>query len=295
MKAPVEPAGRSGTTVVNVASVPQRSPFRYPGGKSWLIPTVRTWLGSLPRKPRLFVEPFAGGGSISLTVAFEQLATRVIMVELDPEIGAVWSAILQGDAERLAKRISGFNLTQESVRLELGSSPRTVERRAFQTILKNRVFHGGILAPGSGMLKRGENGRGLHSRWYPDTLAKRITDAGTLREKIEFVEGDGLSVVSQLKSRTGAVFFIDPPYTVSGKGAGKRLYRYHELDHERLFQLCKTLSGDFLMTYDDDRDVRELARMNGFETKTIPMRNTHHHTKCELLVGRDLSWVRTAK
>lgn len=24
--------------VVNVASVPQRSPFRYPGGKTWLVP-----------------------------------------------------------------------------------------------------------------------------------------------------------------------------------------------------------------------------------------------------------------
>lgn len=27
--------------VVNVASVPQRSPFRYPGGKTWLVPVVR--------------------------------------------------------------------------------------------------------------------------------------------------------------------------------------------------------------------------------------------------------------
>jgi len=26
--------------VINVASVPQRSPFRYPGGKTWLIPTI---------------------------------------------------------------------------------------------------------------------------------------------------------------------------------------------------------------------------------------------------------------
>jgi DNA adenine methylase len=30
--------------VINVASVPKRSPFRYPGGKTWLIPTVRNWL-----------------------------------------------------------------------------------------------------------------------------------------------------------------------------------------------------------------------------------------------------------
>ena len=28
--------------VVNVASVQQRSPFRYPGGKTWLVPTDST-------------------------------------------------------------------------------------------------------------------------------------------------------------------------------------------------------------------------------------------------------------
>ena len=28
-------------SIVNVASVPQRSPFRYPGGKTWLIPIAR--------------------------------------------------------------------------------------------------------------------------------------------------------------------------------------------------------------------------------------------------------------
>lgn len=32
--------------VVNVASVPQRSPFRYPGGKTWLVPTARRWFSS---------------------------------------------------------------------------------------------------------------------------------------------------------------------------------------------------------------------------------------------------------
>jgi len=29
---------------VNVASVPLRSPFRYPGGKTWLVPQLRSWL-----------------------------------------------------------------------------------------------------------------------------------------------------------------------------------------------------------------------------------------------------------
>lgn len=36
---------------VNVASVLQRSLFRYPGGKTWFVPTFRRWIASQPVKP----------------------------------------------------------------------------------------------------------------------------------------------------------------------------------------------------------------------------------------------------
>ncbi len=74
---------------VNVASVPQRSPFRYPGGKTWFVPTFRHWMTQIYPKPSTLVEPFAGGGIISLTALFENLVERVVMVELDDEIAAV--------------------------------------------------------------------------------------------------------------------------------------------------------------------------------------------------------------
>jgi DNA adenine methylase len=76
--------------IINVASVPQRSPFRYPGGKTWLVPRIRKWLASRPMIAREFVEPFAGGGIVSLTVAAENLAQHVTMVELDEQVAAVW-------------------------------------------------------------------------------------------------------------------------------------------------------------------------------------------------------------
>jgi len=57
--------------IVNVASVPQRSPFRYPGGKTWLVPYVRMWLKARPHPIEELIEPFAGGGIVGLTAAFE--------------------------------------------------------------------------------------------------------------------------------------------------------------------------------------------------------------------------------
>ena len=276
---------------VNVASVPQRSPFRYPGGKTWFVPLFRRWIQSFAVSPRVLVEPFAGGGIISLTAAFERLADRVVLVELDNQIAAVWETILGGDADWLARRIVSFNLSTESAKTELARKPSSRRELAFQTILKNRTAHGGILADGAGVIKHGENGKGIHSRWYPQTIAKRISNIALVGERIRFDHGDAFAALSELKNNERAVFFIDPPYTAGGKRAGSRLYTHNEVDHARLFSVCEQLRGDFLLTYDNADEVRVLALRHGFDARPIAMKNTHHAEMTELLIGRDLRWM----
>lgn len=280
--------------VINVASVPQRSPFRYPGGKTWLIPRIRQWLGTLSYYPTKLIEPFTDGGIVSLTVAAEQLAEHVYMVELDPLVAAVWETILEdaGGGEWLANQIVAFDLTLEAVKTELAKTDLSIRQLAFQAILKNRVNRGGIMAPGAGLVKTGEAGKGLRSRWYPETLHKRILDIVKLRDKINFIHGDGLAIMQQYAKDDHVVFFIDPPYTVSSKRAGSRLYTYPDIDHVQLFQIANELTGDFLITYDDAEEVRELAKQYDFDMQTVAMKNTHNSTMQELLIGRNLDWIR---
>lgn len=281
--------------VVNVASVPQRSPFRYPGGKTWLVPRLRQWLQSQPARPREFIEPFAGGGIAGLTTAFENRAQWVTMAERDEQVAAVWRVILQqpGGGEWLADRIVNFDLTPENAQQVLCKPEPNLREVAFRTLLKNRINHGGILAPGVGTLKHGENGKGIKSRWYPETLRKRILAIVSQRDTIQFIEGDGMQLLEANANRADVVFFIDPPYTAIGKGkrAGTRLYKYNELDHEELFRIVSTLKGDFLMTYDNAPGVLNLAKKFSFSTRIIAMKNTHHTEMKELLIGRNLSWV----
>ncbi len=276
--------------IVNVASVRHLSPFRYPGGKTWLVPLIRQWL---KRRPTEFIEPFAGGGIISLTVASEELSRHVTMAELDNQVAAVWKTILvNNEAEWLAEKIISFELTLESVLKELARPPESTGQKAFQTILKNRTFHGGIIASGSAPVRRGENGRGVKSRWYAETLRKRILNIAAFSERITFIEGDGLELIKQNAHRSDVAFFIDPPYTAAGKRAGRRLYTHCELNHEELFDSVDTVSGDFLMTYDTAEGVQELARKHNFDTERVAMKNTHHARMAELLIGRNLDWAR---
>ncbi|TAG24208.1 MAG: DNA adenine methylase [Cytophagia bacterium] len=272
--------------VVNVASVPQRSPFRYPGGKTWLIPIVRKWLKQTPKPAPILIEVFAGGGIVSLTAAFEKLAEHVTMVEIDEEVAAVWEVILNGKNGWLAEKIYNYDLTYNNVKAELEKPNKALQDVAFCTILKNRVFHGGILAKGSGMIKNGENGKGLTSRWYPKTLRDRILAIDYIKNKITFIAGDAFEVLEKNVANPAAYFFIDPPYTI----AGRRLYNHYDIDHEQLFKLTAQIAGKFMLTYDDTPEIRQLAAKYQLQYRTIPMKTTLHFQKNELIIADNFDW-----
>jgi DNA adenine methylase len=192
-----------------------------------------------------------------------------------------------GGAEWLGDAIMGFQLTAESTRSAIAQADESMKSRAFATIIRNRVNRGGILANGASFIKNGENGKGITSRWYPETLRRRILTIAQVKHRINFIEGDGFEVCEKNANREDVVYFIDPPY----RAAGQRLYRYSEIDDEALFDLAHRLQGNFLITYDDASEVRTMASRCGFETRLIAMKNTHHAKKTELIIGKDLTWL----
>ncbi len=281
------PAENSHEGVTNVSSVPQRSPFRYPGGKTWLVPTARKWFGQAMAESHLF-EPFAGGGIISLTAIAEGYFRHATMVELDDDMAAAWETIFSDvECDWLVNSVRTFVVTGENINDSIIQSKQGTKERGFATIVRNRTNHGGILAKGSGMIKTGEGGRGLASRWYPDTLARRIGEANALRNRITFVHGDAFDIIEQNLDNKHAFFFIDPPYTV----AGKRLYNHYDVDHRHIFELASQMRGHFLLTYDDTCEVRAFADSFGLPYMTIPMQTTHLVTKEELLISDNFDWL----
>lgn len=272
-------------SITNVASVTKRSLFRYPGGKTWLVPELRAWFASLQTRPRLLIEPFCGGGIVSLTAVAEGLVERAILAELDPHVSAVWQTALN-EHEWLIRRITAFELTKQSVVKLLGRTPQSTRELGFQTIVRNRVQRGGILANGAGLIKAGENGKGLLSRWYPQTLVSRIKEIQKYRDRLLFIHGDAFDVILDHVNNPDAAFFIDPPYTAGGKRAGQRLYTHNVVDHRRLFALMSAAAGPVMMTYDEANEVKTLSNEFQFTMHKIPMKNTHHTKLHELIITK---------
>ena len=275
----------SSLPAVNVASVPQRSPLRYPGGKTWLIPHIRSWLAHVDLVPRLLIEPFAGGGIVSLTAVMEGLVERCLMAELDHDVAAFWHAALR-HGEELRERVLRFIATRETVEDLCRRCPSDVLAQGFRTLVLNRTRRGGILAPGASLSRAGENGRGVSSRWYPETIADRLFEIAQYRERIGFCETDGLQLLDVMLRECGSdtAVFVDPPYTAGGKRAGRRLYTHNEIAHERLFAMLADCHANFLMTYDRASEIVTLVRKHGFHAVQVMMKNTHHNRVPELVI-----------
>jgi len=274
----------SAIPAVNVASVPQRSPLRYPGGKTWLVPHIRHWLAE---PSPLLVEPFVGGGIVSLTAVMEGLADRALMVDLDRDVAAFWrAALMHGDD--LARRVLEFPVSRPAIEELEQRTPETVLDHGFRTLVLNRTRRGGVLAPGASLTRHGENGNGVASRWYPQTLADRLAQIAAHADRLTFCEGDGLAVLELTARIDGVRLFVDPPYTGrGGKRAGTRLYAHNAVCHRRIFDALAASGCDFLMTYDCSSEILDLVSEHGFEAVTVAMKNTHHNRIPELVITRD--------
>ena len=270
--------------VINVSSVPQRSPFRYAGGKTWLVPTIRKWLSS--KGGKRLIEPFCGGGIVSLTAAAEELAESIIMVEIDESVAAVWEVILN-NPDWLIGQILAFDMNRENVFSLLQAEHKSIEEVAFATIIRNRTNHGGIITKGAGLLKNGENGKGIGSRWYPDTLAKRIKNIVAHKHKISFIKGNAFDFLNDNYYNQSTYFFIDPPYSI----AGKRLYTHNEINHDELLKRVSLMKSHYLVTYDKCDYIISLVEKYNLKWQTIPMTTTHHKVKEELIISDNFNWI----
>src|SRR5439155_20177231 len=126
----------------------------------------------------------------------------------------------------------------------------------------------------------------------------RVRSTNALNDKVTFVQGDGLQLLGQFAKDPRAVAFVDPPYVVNGRGAGRRLYAHHNVDCEKLFKIIKNFRGPMIVTYHRSVIVQRLAKAAGLQYHTITVQTGQTRSKRELILykpstnSRDVMRVR---
>ena len=88
------------------------SPLRYPGGKGKLYPFVASVIKNAGNERRIYIEPFAGGAGVALSLLFNNDVDEIVINDYDKAIYSMWKAITT-QTSRFLKMLESTEITIE--------------------------------------------------------------------------------------------------------------------------------------------------------------------------------------
>lgn len=237
------------------------SPLRYPGAKRQLIPMFDLLLRN--RFTTTFIEPFAGGASVSLHVAANGLADRVVIGEADPMLYYFWQ-IACFDTDWLIEQVETVEVSLSAWDRFRDRSDLTPRGQALACLFLNRTSFSGILDRRAGPIggRAQQSAYNLACRFPRVELARRLRLVGELTKagRLALVcMGDYEDTVTEaLESygSDGAFVYMDPPFFAKAS----RLYRrsFALEDHRRLARYVMGLRAPWVLSYDHHPVIEDL-------------------------------------
>ena len=249
------------------------SPLRYPGAKrrlsSYIAETLR--LNSL--RPKLLVEPFAGGLSVALQLLNDNMVDMIAIGEKDPLVASFWKVVFK-ESEWLIDELSKVPVTVEQWDYFKKTPFRTDRQRALACIFLNRTSFSGIIAPGAGPIggRSQTSDYKIDCRFNVETLAKRIRQAAALSKNVLFVDqADWQETILKVKAleykRNEVFFYLDPPFF--NKAEDLYTHYFDNMSHRALHNALMKLKHPWLLSYDKADSIIEMYSHNGDGPKHI--------------------------
>lgn len=237
------------------------SPLRYPGGKLKVAGYVKSLMEVNDLCDGTYIEPYAGGASVALSLLFGEYASKIKINDIDRSIFAFWHSVLN-ETESLCRKIA-----DTPVSLDVWNAQRDVQGRkadadllelGFSTFFLNRTNRSGIL---SGGVIGGKNQNGkfkIDARYNKADLIERIENVAEYADRIELTSMDAVELIKRYKRAPAAKTFcyLDPPYYV--KGRDLYLNYYGDDDHRKIAQAIKRYKGKWIISYDSVPFLKDL-------------------------------------
>lgn len=264
------------------------TPFRYPGGKTKLSPYVSKLYELNNLMDGHYVEPYAGGAGLALSLLLNGYARYLHLNDLDRSIYAVWHSILN-ETEKFCEFIRevSVDLDEWGKQKEVQKNKNDVDLLTLgkSTLFLNRTNRSGVLNGGviGGYSQNGKYT--IEVRFNRGTLVDQIRRIAFFKRRIQLNNIDAkdflLDTVVDLPPKT--LVNLDPPYYIKGKALYKNSYT-HE-DHKEISELVPNLKQYWIVTYDNVEPIKELySQYTPLEYKLNYSVNKKHKGK-EILVA----------
>ena len=264
------------------------TPFRYPGGKTKLFPYVAEIFIENNLLDGHYVEPYAGGAGLAMSLLFTGYARYLHLNDLDRSIYAVWHCILN-ETEQLCRYIQdvSINMTEWNRQKEIQKNKDTESLLSLglSTLFLNRTNRSGVI--GGGVIG-GNNQKGnykIDARFNKKTLIAQIQNIAFYKKRIRLSNIDAkiflLDHVAGLPQKT--LVNLDPPYYRKGKDLYKNSYRHN--DHREISKTVPMLKQHWIITYDNVEPIKSLySRYTPLEFKLTYSVNKKYKGK-EILIA----------
>ena len=249
-------------TTIKRKAVSIVSPLRYPGSKRRFASYVAELLRANSYRPKLFVEPFAGGLSVSLQMLADNMVEAIGIGELDPLVADFWRCVFF-DTEWLIENINQLKVDMDMWHYYKSCTPETVRERALTCLFLNRTNFSGILnaevGPIGGIAQ--ESIYKIDCRFTKATIIKRIKKAAQYRDRVEFIRNaswsETIAYSLSLQYKIHEIFcYLDPPFY----NKAPKLYRlfFKDSDHNDLRDALKATKYKWLLSYDAADEIKTL-------------------------------------
>ncbi len=235
------------------------SPLRYPGGKSKLYNFVESIISAGNNTIYTYVEPFAGGASIALSLLLNRKVENIIINDLNKGIYSFWKSICtdtDGFLELLNKTPVDLKNYYNQKKIYQTSKKYSLEY-GFSTFFLNRTNYSGILDSGpiGGLLQNGNYK--INARYNKELLVDKILKIAKYKKNIKIYNKDILKFNTQIvQSLSNAFIYYDPPYYVKGKKLYTNFLTHN--DHINIHNSIKSVQQPWILTYDNANEIADI-------------------------------------
>lgn len=243
------------------------SPLRYPGGKGRLADFFKQVLTDNRLLDGVYVEPYAGGAAVALSLLFDEYVSRIAINDKDRSIYAFWYSVLH-HTEQLCRMIEETPVTLET-RLEQKVRQQRERKETedllalgFSTLFLNRVNRSGIIKGG---VIGGNDQTGnykIDARYHKADLIERIERIASYSDRIALYNEDAVQFLGQIKEDLPSgksIIYLDPPYYKKGQGLYMNYYR--KSDHQQIRDaIAAEKDVRWIVSYDNAEPIKELYK-----------------------------------
>ena len=238
------------TTTVTPTTTKNKSPLRYPGGKTRAIAILERYCSEYYPGRNMLLSPFFGGGSFELHMLSRGF--KVCANDLFAPLYTFWS-VLQTNPEGLVTRIQSKMPVDKAAFLAMRSTileeSDLLEKAALYFCINRCSFSGATLSGGFSQ-------QAADGRLTPASL--EVMNACKL-QGVQITGIDCLTFLEQHSETSETLVFADPPYYINTYIYGKDGDMHDSFNHAA-FATAIQKRHDWILTYNDCSYIRELYK-----------------------------------